>query len=258
MLALVVILVLVGCVPCAIGVIFLRVYFQGRRTAALMQRAGISSAASVAGMQPGRVVGVTGTLRCPKPLTSEMARVPCAWARAWIERIYERDERDANGEWRTEEARETLGSHVRLRPFFVEDASGRVRVSPDGADVTARTSMDRFEEHPARGRARLGDATIEVNHGGRTIGYRFREEILPLDTPVYVLGVVTEKGEIARPDKDASDAAFIISYQTESASGRPGVPATGDDGWIKWGGIGTLALGGLFFAIAGAVWLIWG
>jgi hypothetical protein len=258
MLALVLILVLVGCVPCAIGVIFLRVYVQGRRTAALMQRAGISSAASVAQMQPGRVVGVMGTLRCQKPLISEMARVPCAWSHAWIERIYEHDEREANGDWRTEETRETLGSHVRLRPFFVEDASGRVRVTPDGADVTAQTSMDRFEEHPAHGRVRLGDAMIDVNYGGRTVGYRFREEILPLDAPVYVLGVVTDKGEIARPGKDTSDAAFVISYRTESAPGSSGIPAASDDGWIKWGGIGTLALGGLFFAIAGAVWLVWG
>jgi len=254
MLVLVFILVAVGSVPCLIGVIFLSYHFRERRKAALIGRVPTSAAAAVAGMRPGQLVEVAGTLRCAKPLKSELAGHPCAYFQARVERSYEHDEQDANGGWRTEERSEALASAVRATPFFVEDGTGRVRVMPDGAEVDAQRVFDRFEERPPGGRIRFGGAVVDVNYGGRTLGYRYREEILPIDAPVYVLGTVEDGGGIARPAQGTRGAGFIISYRSEEALSR----SYQGDRVFMWAGYGAVALGGLLIAIAIAVWLVWG
>ncbi len=53
---------------------------------------------------------------------------------------------------------------------------------------------------------------------GRTIGYRCIESILPIDSPVYVLGVVQKDGEIGAPQeeqKEEGEERFLISYRSE-------------------------------------------
>src|SRR5918998_4709093 len=101
MLALVIILLGFGAVPCLIGAICLKYHYAERRRAALINRVPTSPAAAVAGMRPGQLVEVKGTLRCPTPLRSDLARRPCAYYRTWIERTYEAEERDESGETRT-------------------------------------------------------------------------------------------------------------------------------------------------------------
>ena len=247
-------LVLAGLVPCLIGAIFLSVYVKNRQTAALMGRVPTSAAAAVARMRPGERAEVRGTLRCSKPLRSELAGLACAYYEARVERLYQQEERDSDGNSETVERTETIARNARLTPFVVEDESGRVRVTPDGAGVDAQGVFDEYIDWPATRRIRLGGREVELSHGFGTIGYRLREEILPVDQPVYVLGAVTGDGELARPSTGARDAGFIISYRSEYEEAH----AARDDGWIMWGGIGTLALGGLFFAIALTIWLVWG
>jgi hypothetical protein len=253
MFALVIILAMVGLVPCLLGTIILSVLFKARHRAALIRRVPTSPAVAVASMRPGQLVEVTGTLRCPKPLKSELAGEPCAYAVAWIDRVFDQEERDENGDSRTVESTETLATSVRSTSFFVEDASGRVRVVPDGAEVDARSVHNRFEPGPSRGRTWLGGKTVDLNHGFGTHGYQFREEVLPIDGPVYVLGVVTRDGSIGQPAKGARDAGFIISHRSEAQVAS----SYKDDRVLKWCGYGMMALGGLFFVIAGTVGVIW-
>jgi len=253
MLALAVILILVGAVPCLIGVIFLYHELKRRRTAALIARAPTSPASAVAGMRPGQLVEVTGTLRCAKPIRSELARLPCAHYGAWVERTYQRNERDADDNVTTVERTEMLGAVARGTPFFVEDASGRVRVNPEGAGVDGRRVYDDFKEQPAQARMKLGGKTVELNYGLETRGYRMYEDILELDAPVYVLGVVTDDGSIGRPPKASSDADFIVSYRSEADVAR----AHQGDRLIFWCGVGALAGGGLLVLIGVAAGLIW-
>jgi hypothetical protein len=252
MLALVLILSAFGVVPCIIGGIFLSVYLKSRRRADLMQRVPTSPAATVGAMQPGQLVEVTGALRCPKPLKSEMAGLPCASYVAWIERVYHEDEQDDDGNTETKERSEMLARNVRRVPFLVEDESGRVRVRPDGAEIDGQPVHDRFEARPARGQIWLGGVMVDLRAGGRTLGYRVREEILPIDQPVYVLGAVTDDGGIGRPGKDAQNAGFIISHRSEESVVR----SHNNDRWIMWAGAGALAGGGLILVIAAVVGLL--
>lgn len=253
MLALAVILILVGAVPCLIGVIFLYHELKQRRTAALMARVPTSPASAVAGVRPGQLVEVTGTLRCAKPIRSELARLPCAHYGAWVERTFLHDERDNDGNVETVERTETLGSVARGTPFYVEDATGRVRVDPDGAGVDGRRVYNDFEAQPAQARMKLGGKTVDLNYGLETRGYRMYEDILELDAPVYILGVVAEDGSIGQPRDGQRDADFVISYRSEADLARAHQP----DRLLFWCGTGALAGGALFVLVGLAVGLIW-
>ena len=254
MLVLLMILVVVGAVPCLIGIICLKYYFGGRWTAAIMARVPTSPASAVAGMRPGQVVEVTGTLRCPKPLWSELTGRPCAYFRSWVERTYEHEDRDVNDEPRIVERTETLASYADRVPFFVEDDTGRVLVTPDGAEIGSESVYDRYKEGISAGEMTLAGRTVEMNHGFGTLGYRIRETILPIGGPVYVLGVVTRDGGIGRPGRGRFDATFVVKpHSGEVSSGSP--PG---DRLVMWCGFGMLALGLLIVAIGVIAWLIWG
>ena len=254
MLVLLVIMLLVGAVPCLIGIIFLRYYFGDRWRAALVARVPTSPTSAVAGMRPGQLVEVKGTLRCPEPLTSELTRRPCAYFQTWAERSYEHEDRDVNDEPRTVERTETLASYADRAPFFVEDDTGRVLVTPDGAEIGTESVYDRYKEGMSAGEMVLAGRTVEMNHGFGTLGYRVREVILPIDGPVYVLGVVTRDGAIGRPGLGRFDAGFIISPHAEEASSS----APQGDRLVMWCGFGALGGGLLIMAIGVIAWLIWG
>src|SRR5215216_1363851 len=76
-----------------------------------------------------------------------------------------------------------LGAVARGTPFFVEDASGRVRVNPEGAGVDGRRVYDDFKEQPAQARMKLGGKTVDLNYGLETRGYRMYEDILSSTRP---------------------------------------------------------------------------
>ena len=256
MLVAVAVLAILGLAPTAFGVFFLSLHVRNLRRAALIGRVPTSPAVAVAGMRPGQLVEAKGTLRCPKPLKSELAGRACAYFESRLDRIFRQEVRDSDGDTRTEERTETVAKNVRLTPFFVEDATGRVRVVPDGAELDALSVYDQSEERPGRGKGWIsfGGRRVEVDYGFDTLGYRFREEILPIDGFVYVVGVVSNDGNIARPNKGQPGAGFLISYRSEESLAR----SFQMDPMIFWPGVGGLAIGGLFFASALLVWLIWG
>lgn len=170
-----------------------------RENAATMRETQTTETARVPNVPPGGLVEVKGTLRCEEPLTSEMSNERCAYFR---DRVLEvRRRRGEHGSYRSETA---VSDEERSTPFFVEDATGRVLVRPEGAEVDARISVDRF---------------VEANEGvfSNKLGERYVEGILPVDAPVYVLGVAGPDGSIGAPDPENGRARFIISHRAEEA-----------------------------------------
>jgi len=183
---------------------------------------------------------VTGTLRCPAPLTAEISGRPCAFSDFQVERERDVREKDSNDEWQTNRRSETVSHTSLCAPFYVEDDSGQVLVRPDGADVDAMTVVDRFE--PANSGASLSVAGLTLSLGSvdDTVGYRYRESILPLDGPVYVLGVVSPDGSIGAPSERRPDQAFTISHRSEAAL----LHSAGQSSfWLRLSGAGAVALG---------------
>jgi hypothetical protein len=234
------ILGIIGLVFCVVGVVLLMVARGGARKAALIQQIPTSPATSVASQPPGTLVEVKGTLRCDAPIAAELPRRTCAYTSLVVEREREVREQDANNEWKTNRQSETV-SHTSLgSPFYVEDSSGQVLVRPDGADVDAMTVVDRFEQANSGTTLSIGGLTLNLGVGDDTVGYRYRESILPVDGPVYVLGVVAGDGSIGSPAHGRSDQAFTISYRSEETLVRSTSQAAF---WLRVGGAGALVLG---------------
>ena len=199
----------------AAGVLLYKARKQLRKTA-LMGRVETSRAADVAGLSAGAPVEVKGTLRCEEPLESEMAGHECAYYISQVIREYEVRTTDSDGDSRRSRRSEVMASNERFAPFVVEDDSGMVGIRGEGAEVDAVEVQNRFETDTGReGGVTLGGITVHLGGGPRTIGYRYVESILPLDSPVYVLGTAREDGHIGAPAEEEGGQRFLISHRSE-------------------------------------------
>ena len=225
-------------------------YFRNKtkQKSALMSQTETSSAAEVAGLAPGTLVEVKGTLRCEEPLTSEMAEKTGAYysstvVREYLERDYD-DDNDVGSDRRSE----VVAQNEQFAPFVVEDESGSVAVNAEGAEFDARQVVNRFDRNTGNEgpSISLGGATINLGGGERTIGYRYTESILPVDAPVYVLGTVQEDGGIGAPGSGEEEHRFVVSHRSEEALGQSlGKTVL----WLGAGGVGARVLGVILLAV---------
>ncbi len=217
------------------------------RKTELMRQVETSGARAVSGAAPGTLVELKGTLRCDEPLTSEMAEQTCAYYLSQVIREYEETERDSDGDLTTRRRSEVVASNERFAPFVVEDETGTVGVRGEGAEVDALTVMDRFERDTGGGSSiMLGGLTVNLGGGERTIGYRYEESILKEDSPVYVLGVVQEDGEIGAPLEGDKDRRFLISYRSEEQLEKK---YRSDAFWLALIAVGLFLFGAIFVVV---------
>ena len=219
-------------------------YFRNRtkQKSAIMGQTETPNASDVAGIAPGTLVEVKGTLRCDEPLTSEMAEKTCAFysstvTREYLRPDYDDDDNDAGSDRRSE----IIAQNVQFAPFMVEDDSGFVGVHAEGAEVDARQVVNRFDRNTGNeGAFSLGGVTVNLGGGERTFGYRYTESILLIDESVYVLGTVQEGGTIGAPGSGQTDYRFVVSHRSEEAHTQSlGKTAL----WLGVGGAASLVLG---------------
>lgn len=155
---------------------------------------------------------VKGVVRTEKPLVSELKQISCVYYESSVREEYEEVyyERDSQGR----EQRRTRTHTKELRdnragvPFYVEDATGRILVRPDGAEWDPETVVNEFQPG---GIPQLG---MMLNSNTRFVGTRYREVVVPLGKRVYVLGEATDAGGlgITKPEKEGK---FLISLKSE-------------------------------------------
>src|SRR3712207_2093919 len=226
------------------------VYFRRRqvRKTGLMQETETSSAAAAAKAPAGTLVEVKGTLRCEEPLTSEMEGRDCAYYVSRVIREYRETDRDADGDLETRRRTQVVSESERFVPFLVEDPSGAVWVRGAGAEVDAVEVTNRFEEAAEAGPGlKIGGVTLQMGQGEQTLGYRHVEQVLPVDAPVYVLGVVRADGRIGAPGDEGGGGRLLISHRSEEDLGK---------GYGKDALVLALVAAGLF--LFGAVFLAGG
>jgi hypothetical protein len=195
-----------------------------------------------------RIVELKGMVKCDSPLISEIARQSCVYYEMKVTREYEEDHWETHGRGaRTRGTRrrsEQVAGNSQRIPFWLEDATGRILVDPDRADIDSVKVVDRFE--PAgnlggRNVLTFGGFRFDVGiplSGSRTLGYHFEERLLPLDRRVYVLGEardVSGQLTVAKPLKKGK--SFIISLKSEEDLIR----STGSR--IRWLLVGAVAGG---------------
>ena len=230
-------------------------YFRNRnkQKSALMGQTETSDASHVAGLAPGTLVEVKGTLRCEEPLTSEMADKICAFYSSTVVREYLRRDHDDDDDVGSDRRTEIMAQNVQFAPFAVEDDSGSVAVNAEGAEVDARQVVNRFDRNTGNeGTFSLGGVTVNLGGGERTIGYRYTESILPVDDQIYVLGTVQESGEIGAPQPGGDDHRFVVSHRSEEALGQSLGKTVF---WLGAGGIGAIVLG-VVLLVVGVIVLV--
>jgi hypothetical protein len=246
----------IGIILLIVGLVLL---FTGRSTQHLVnviKNAIPTPAGRVGDGFPGEIVSVTGTARSDNPLISEHGQVPCLYYSCSVERDYETTEyepatKDRPAQRNTRRVTETISSNTQFTSFTVEDESGMVTVIPDDAEFDARETLNRFEQATTSGGASVSIGGFELNlgNGDRTLGYRYRESIIPLDKPIYVAGVVTEDGELGKPRARQNNAALIISHRTQAALIEDWESSAR---WQAYGSIGS-ATAGIALVIIAAV-----
>lgn len=170
------------------------------------------------------LVELSGEIRCDRPLTSPLGGQTCVHYEMQVVREYEEDyeERDSKGNTRrgTRRGSESVSSDSQNTEFTVVDNTGACGVAPSGASFdTLVQSVSRFEPGEAsRGGSVIsfGSFSMQVNLGGgrrRTLGYRYKEEILPVGRRATVIGRVDDQNGalVVRKGEDH----FIISTRTK-------------------------------------------
>ncbi|NJK72574.1 MAG: hypothetical protein HC926_04610 [Synechococcaceae cyanobacterium SM2_3_60] len=154
------------------------------------------------------LTAVRGAIRCESPLQSELAEVPCVYYSFQVERETEETyyTTDAKGkkEKRTGATFTTVNQNQRRVPFWIEDASGQIKVLPDSAEMISETVLSNYEPAGSRTQFQIGKVKLNWQQGG-VLGYRLREEAIPLDRELFVLGeVVDQDGELVvqKPSKE--------------------------------------------------------
>jgi hypothetical protein len=157
-----------------------------------------------------QVCEVEGVIECDAPLSAPLSGMACVAYTHTVTREYDEDvtTTDSQGktEQHTERRSETLVSEERRVNFWVRDATGRVLLDPEDADLDLIETANRYEAASSPGHGRT-----------RTIGQRLIETTLAVGTRVYVLGCAVDyqgQAAIARSPRNSS-ARFLISRKSE-------------------------------------------
>ncbi len=165
------------------------------------------------------LVELSGLAKTTQPLEAEHSKSQVVFYRASVIREYEvkEQERDDKGNvrWVTRRATETISSNERATPFYLDDNSGKqILVDMEGAEKYLQKSLDRFERELPQGGA--WGAFVSNIADSKTIGYRFVEEVIPLNARLYVLGEASDRrGELAVMKPREPKNQFIVSTKSE-------------------------------------------
>lgn len=206
-------------------------------------------------------VSVYGTVSTSSPLTSPMKGVPCISYSNSVVREYEEtvEEKDSQGNrtTRTQRGSETISSEHQAVPFEVVDAQGdSVTVHPDGADLETVEVLNEFRPgQPAPGSTPFGGFSVNFgsNYGPdygtgrrRTLGYRYRESVMPLGRSVTVVGMASDRTGQLTIEKPNDNRPFIISTKSQETLAKD---ATQGAQIALWAMVGCLGLGLLLVMI---------
>lgn len=171
-------------------------------------------------------VKLTGTVDCDRPLRSELTQDACVYYSMTVEREYEetvtRKDDDGDRHTETERGSEVVSSNARSAPFWLSDGTGKIEVEPDGAVIDAEQVLDEFRTEGGRnGSISYGSFSLDIGQprsGRRTLGYHYRESLLPLNRRVLVVGMVSDQaGRLVLQKPIQSSQRFMVSLKTDEA-----------------------------------------
>ncbi len=169
---------------------------------------------------------LSGKIVSDNSLRSELAKEPCVYYDMRIERKFEEKVRreDSNGkvyyEWVS--YTETLSENTRSCDFYIDDGTGKIKISLDNCKFETIEVIDRFE--PAddnRNELRIGDFSLQIPNfnstsSRRTVGYIYTEHIIPLNSSAFIVGRVDDSsGELTIREPQDEIYSYIFSLKDE-------------------------------------------
>jgi len=173
-------------------------------------------------------VELKGKVVSEHPLFGQFTKRPAVVVKTKIVREYEEFKESRNSEGkitrRWVKRSDTLHDDTRETSFTIDDGSGRLHVSPSGAEYTLETVVNRFEPPGAMERGStisFGGFSLSVGNmsfgsSRRLLGYRIRESILPVGSDIYALGEVRDGTDgLTLNDSSDKEKPFILSVKSE-------------------------------------------
>ncbi len=169
-------------------------------------------------------IELRGNPNTDSPIIGEFSKRPCVYCHSEIRREYEElvTNRDSQGRMRQhwERREEVISDNTNRLNFSLSDNTGAVDISVQGAHFFPIKVLDRFEQGDSQHKIPVSGISIG-NRGTRTLGFRYLEEIIPINQPIYVLGEANDRDgtlQVSLPENQDSEAKrFIISAKSEEA-----------------------------------------
>ncbi|MGI6253381.1 MAG: E3 ubiquitin ligase family protein [Aminivibrio sp.] len=166
------------------------------------------------------MVETNGSAETDGELKTPHSETPCAYFEASVTREYEQMETytDKDGKVRTRRNKlyENVSSDKSSSPLYIADGGVRARIDLQGANLDLKSGEDRYEPFKEdRGYSFFG-VNFTVPSGTRTLGFRYKERLIPLGQPLYVVGEIRKSGGELRIGKPSEkDKPFIVSVKSE-------------------------------------------
>ena len=168
------------------------------------------------------LVELKGRARSERPLMSFLAERPCVhyawrveehWRRTVTETYTDKDGKTRT-RTRTESGWTTVASGGEQQDFYLQDDAGAIRVRPAGAEIEPLSVFDRTCSrwdplYYGKGPAGAVSDSTHTRH--------FTETAIPIDAPIYVVGMARERDDVIAPEIAAHRDAplYLISTRSE-------------------------------------------
>jgi hypothetical protein len=162
------------------------------------------------------------------PLESELSKKECVYYKATITREYEELKKSTDSEGKVSKnwvrKSETVSTNENTATgFSLKDDSGEIFVDITGAELHTMKTFSDFEQINDKGSSGTnvsigGFSLTTSNENGtiRTIGYKYEEHSIPLNTQLYVLGDANDRsGKLTLSKSKDKNAPFIVSTKSE-------------------------------------------
>ncbi len=159
------------------------------------------------------------------PEISEFSKKECVYYRSVVTREYEEliTRTDSNGHTQKKWVKksDTVSSHSNTSPdFAIEDETGKIFVNPTGAELYTVKTFSKFEQgtDSKNGGLNISIGGFNISSGPsiRTIGFKYEEFSIPLNTNLYVIGDINDRsGKLTISKPKDKKSPFIVSTKSE-------------------------------------------
>lgn len=251
------VLIIIGIVLIVVGVgvlpLLARRSARRARTFAEVPRYDCAQIAAHGADAPGMRVAVSGrSARADEgALTAPASGRACVWYRLVVSERHRRTDRDSDGKSTTRIEERVVSEERSPDLITITDATGPVAVEPGNGKIDRAIEVFDRVEQAKSGMAMsiaIGGISLDLPSRDGLVGVRTREEILPTDTDLYVLGGAYSRDSQGVIDKP-HDGPFVIS--TRSADELERGARTG----ARWftGGAATATVVGIALVVLGII-----